>query len=196
MNYIAIANSRNLPEPVEIHSDDVYGIGTNEILKSANTYDLNLKDLKPDLIGNHETSLENSFIKFNVNSLGVQDNSNYRNLWIQPKPAQVIEKSSLKTFPCRKIYNVWNPKSIKSTDNETSECYGINSSCHDRRVVGGYNPTLHELPRDNLGLLGMFDLASSVANTSRMSPIAISGPSMLNGSGWSGAAGPTRADEK
>ena len=106
MNYIDMANSRNLPEPKEISGEDVHGIYTNTIIKSDNTKDLNIKDLKSDIIGEHNTNLENSPIKFKINSLGVQEPSYYRNLWIQPNAARVIERTSLKPFPCRKIYNV------------------------------------------------------------------------------------------
>ena len=39
---------------------------------------------------------------------------------------------------------------------------GINSSETNRNIVAKFNPTIHTLPRDNLGLAGYFDLSLGI----------------------------------
>ena len=85
--------------------------------------------------------------------------SNYkkRNPWILPDTL-----TNIKPFPCNNIVNIWNNKSIKMVKYKGKKCFGINSSNNSRNIMPYFNPTLNTLPRDNLGLLGLFDLAVGI----------------------------------
>jgi len=80
-----------------------------------------------------------------------------RNAWILPDTL-----TNIKPFPCNNIINIWNNKSIKMVKYKGKKCYGINSSNFQRNSMPYFNPTLNTLPRDNLGLLQLFDLALGI----------------------------------
>ena len=100
----------------------------------------------------HHTELEHSLIKNYKNS---RINPYFiRNKWIPPN-----ELTNINPFPCNKIYNIWDTNGIKYIKKNGKQCYAINSSAGKRNVLPIQNPTIHALPRDNLGLLGLFDLS-------------------------------------
>ena len=116
-------------------------------------------DLNVSLL-NH-TELEHSLIK-NYNNLRINPYF-VRNKWIPPN-----QLTNMNSFPCNKIYNVWDKSGIKYIKKNGKGCYGINSSAGKRNVIPYKNPTTHTLPRDNLGLRGLFDLSVSMPlNTAR-----------------------------
>lgn len=109
-------------------------------------------DLNVSLL-NH-TELEHSLIK-NYKNLRINPYF-IRNKWIPPIPNELTD---INPFPCNKIYNIWDTNGIKYIKKNGKQCYGINSSSGKRNVLPSQNPTIHSLPRDNLGLLGLFDLS-------------------------------------
>ena len=74
------------------------------------------------------------------------------------------------------MYNKWDIHSNHITDHKTSTCQGLNSSAYNRKFIGNYNPTIHELPRDNFGLKSMFDLSQGIPSF----PTATGTPSNKN----------------
>jgi len=154
-----MSNNLNINNVEKIDGSDVHNIGTNKVIKDINTEDLNQIQHNPNIIGANDINIENSKISFNIHPNGIQEKSHQRNNWIQPAIAKKIEEAGASVFPCRQVYNLWNSQGIQKTD---YECNGINSSPLKRRVVGSYNPTVNELPRDNLGLHGFFDLAVGI----------------------------------
>ena len=107
-------------------------------------------DLNVSLL-NH-TELEHSLIK-NYKNLRINPYF-IRNKWISPN-----KLTNMNPFPCNKIYNIWDTNGIKYIKKNGKQCYGTNSSAGKRNVLPRQNPTIHTLPRDNLGLLGLFDLS-------------------------------------
>ena len=159
VNFVKESNNLVIPIPEKIDGSDIHNIGTNKVIKNDNTEDLNQLQHNPSIIGANKINIENSRVPFKTHVDGVQENSFLRNNWIQPLGAQKLEKNDTKVFPCRQIYNQWNHQGVQKTE---INCNGINSSCSQRRVVGSFNPTINELPRDNLGINGMFDLAVGI----------------------------------
>jgi len=168
INYINISNAKYLDKPTQIKSNNIHNIGTNFVIKSANVNDLNKQSFNKNLIGIHQTNLENSNIRL-PNNNGIQDPSFVRNPWIE----HITKKAH---FPCRKVYNKWDIHSNHITDHKTSTCQGLNSSAYNRKFIGNYNPTIHELPRDNFGLKSMFDLSQGIPSF----PTATGTPSNKN----------------
>lgn len=159
INFVKESNNLVIQAPSKIDGSDIHNIGTNQVIKNDNTEDLNQLQHKPSIIGANKINIDNSKVSFKTHVDGIQENSFLRNDWIQPICAQKLENSGTKVFPCRQIYNQWNHQGVQKTE---INCNGINSSCSKRRVVGSYNPTITELPRDNLGLNAMFDLAVGI----------------------------------
>ena len=86
------------------------------------------------------TSLESMFIR-NYQDLKI-DHYKKRNKTILPDDLNRID-----SFPCNNIINIWNNNGLKWSE---------------KNIIPYFNPTVTGLPRDNEGLLGMFDLAVGI----------------------------------
>lgn len=140
----SIKDNKRLRLVAEIIVDNL----DNKYLNYMNKY--NNSELDLSILD--KTSLENSAVK-NYKNLRV-NNWMLRNKWIPPKG-----NTNNKPFPCNKLYNIWDNNGINYVERCSKGCYGINSAPGVRSILPKWNPTLHTLPRDNLGLLGLFDLA-------------------------------------
>lgn len=158
INYVNLSNSIHLKEPNILSGNNIHNIGSNIIIKDENKDNNNLENT----IGLENTELEYKGISSkNETNNGKQNISIIRNKWYNP----IKNKQNINTFPCRKIYHKWNRQGIMDIQNKNVNCVGIDSSTKCKRTpVGSFNPTLHTLPRDNLGLLGIlpFNLAKEV----------------------------------
>lgn len=160
VNYIKLSNAKYNKTTYKILPNDVHNVGTNLVLKNENMLDLHLTEHKKNFIGENLSTLESSEIDYLPISNSYQNISTFRNKWI--KPIQTSLNLDNNIFPSRKIYNRWNAKGLQSTDKKKCNNGGINSSETNRNLVAQFNPTIHTLPRDNLGLAGYFDLSVGI----------------------------------
>ena len=162
VNFIRLSNAKYINSINKISPRDVHNIGINTVIKKENMNDLNhLNDLKNKYIGLNLSSLESTDINYHLKNNSCQNVSKIRNNWIKPTQIKSIKYKN-NIFPNRKIYNKWDNKGIQSIDKISLLNEGINSSETNRNIVAKFNPTIHTLPRDNLGLAGYFDLSLGI----------------------------------
>ena len=147
-----IYNKRDHNSKTRIVCNIIVDDSDNKYINYIHRYNDN-GDLNVSLL-NH-TELEHSLIK-NYKNLRINPYF-IRNKWIPPN-----KLTNMNPFPCNKIYNIWDTNGIKYIKKNGKRCYGINSSAGKRNVLPYQNPTIHALPRDNLGLLGLFDLSVGI----------------------------------
>lgn len=119
--------------PIQIESDDIYGINTNSIIDSVSH--------NPNkVIGISTSSLEKSIL--NKDNIKIKQNEIPQNINI---------------FPSNKIKNKWNRNGLHETEkNDNSE--GYNHACRQRLPTPNFNPTLATLPRSGEDKNEIFDM--------------------------------------
>lgn len=148
-NFVKIYNNSNMFNPVDRNISNHYEMD-NIVSKSKKIYSI--------IKGEYNSSLGQSIYQ----QSGKADE--FRRGDLEFNEAKELKKQGYNSFPCRKIYNIWDKKGIQLVERCRKNCSGINSSTNNRNIIAKFYPSFNgnKYSNNKNTIHDMFDLSKGI----------------------------------